>query len=66
MTNQTEQANGRLLQFFGEWKVQTGYGTFPLSAPLQSKPDTTANGQWVEATITHGIEKEYHFAREAV
>lgn len=62
----TETINGRLLQFFGEWKVQSGYGTFPLSKSLQAKPDVQSNGAWVSATVTQGEVTNYHFEDEAV
>lgn len=64
--NKSEVIQGRLLQFFGEWKVQSGYGTFPLSKELQGKPDVSSNGAWVEATIGHGAVIDYHFASEAI
>ncbi len=57
---------GRLLQFFGEWKVQSGYGTFPLAKTLQSKPDASNNGDWVEAKVIHGEVTDYHFASETI
>lgn len=66
MNNKVETMNGRLLQFYGEWKVQGGYGTFPLSKELQGKPDVSSNGAWVSATVDHGIVTDYHFEEEAV
>lgn len=66
MKNKTETINGRLLQFFGVWKVQSGYGTFELSKELQSKPATESNGAWVAATVQHGLVTDYHFEAETV
>jgi hypothetical protein len=59
-----EQISGRLLTFFGVWKVQSGYGTFPLSKELQTKPDPSAQAAWVSATVTRGEVTEYHFSEE--
>lgn len=64
--NKTESVNGRLMQFFGVWKVQSGYGTFPLDGPLQTKPDTSSNGAWVEAKVNRGVVTDYHFAEEKI
>lgn len=64
--NRVERCEGRLLQFFGVWKVQSGYGTFPLAAHLQSKPAVESNGAWVEATTEHGLVTDYHFAKEEI
>ncbi len=61
MTNKKETIKGRLLQFFNEWKVQSGYGTFPLTKSLQSKPTVSLNGSPVEAIILHGEVIDYHF-----
>ncbi len=57
---------GRLLQFFGEWKVQSGYGTFPLSKTLQAKPTVESNGAWVTAQVRAGQVEDYHFETEAL
>lgn len=62
----TENINGRLLQFFDVWKVQSGYGTFPLAADLQKKPATDSNGAWVSAVVEAGIVVSYHFSEEAI
>lgn len=61
-----ERIEGRLLQFFGEWKVQSGYGTFPLSKDLQSKPDVSSNGAWVSAVVDLGEVTDYHFEKEEI
>lgn len=66
MTNQTETISGRLLQFYGEWKVQSGYGTFPLKKELQAKPDVGSNGAWVSAEVLHGEVVGYHFEEVAL
>jgi len=66
MTNKTETISGRLLQFFGVWKIQTGYGTFPLAKELQGKLDVSANGEWCVATVRHGEVIGYHFAPENI
>lgn len=64
MTHKTETASGRLLTFFGEWKVQTGYGTFPLSQELQAKPDKDSQAAWVSCIVSHGVVVDYHFSPE--
>lgn len=64
MNNSSETIEGRLLQFFGEWKVQSSYGTFPLSKALQSKPDVASNGAWITATVSHGEVTDYGFSSE--
>lgn len=64
--NRQEPINGRLLQFFGEWKIQSGYGTFPLSKELQSKPDVSSNGAWVSGWVRHGIVEHFHFTSETI
>jgi hypothetical protein len=64
--NRTESVNGRLLQFYGEWKVQSGYGTFPLAKALQSKCTPEHNGAWVAGTVRAGIVEEFHFEPESV
>lgn len=66
MKQKPETINGRLLQFFGVWKVQSSYGTFPLSASLQSKPEASNNADWVSATVKLGEVTEYHFANEPI
>lgn len=66
MKTRPESINGRLLQFFGEWKVQTGYGTFKLSKDLQSKPDACSSGSWVSGIVALGEVVSYHFEDEAV
>jgi hypothetical protein len=64
--NKPEIVSGRLLQFYGVWKVQSGYGTFPLVESLQSKPDVSSNGSWVSATIERGVVSAYHFQEESL
>lgn len=66
MTNKIESINGRLLQYFGKWKVQSSYGTFELSEKLQSKPDVSSNGAWVAASVKLGEVVDYHFSDESV
>lgn len=66
MNNKTEKINGRLLQFFGVWKIQSGYGTFPLAKNLQTKPAPASNGAWCSATVHQGEVTEYHFEAETV
>ncbi len=61
-----ETVSGRLLTFFGVWKVQSGYGTFPLSKALQTKPDKSSEGAWVAATVQHGEVTNYHFENEGI
>ena len=62
MNNKSEKITGRLQLFAGEWKVASGYGTFPLAPALQATPDTaTANGAWVTATVRHGLVIGYGF-----
>jgi len=65
-TTRKENINGRLLQFYGVWKVQSGYGTFELAPALQSKPDVSSNGSWVSATVSGGFVTDYHFEEEVV
>ncbi len=66
MNNKIETVTGRLLQFFGEWKVQSGYGTFPLAKELQSKPDVASNGAMVNAAVDRGIVTSYGFTSETI
>jgi hypothetical protein len=56
-----EHVNGRLLQHSGKWKVQSGYGTFPLCEALQGKPDASSHGAWVSADVSLGQVVNYHF-----
>lgn len=64
--NRQEFINGRLLQFFGEWKVQSCYGTFPLSKELQDKCPVENSGVWVSGLVQHGIVTGFHFADETL
>lgn len=66
MNAKTESVNGRLLTFFGVWKVQSGYGTFPLAQTLQTKPDKASEGAWVSASVKQGEVVDYHFESESV
>mgnify|MGYP001413790169 CR=1 FL=1 len=64
--NIEESINGRLLQFFGVWKIQSGYGTFPLSLELQKTVDESSNGAWVAGWVKHGTVNQFHFENESL
>ncbi len=66
MNKKPENINGRLLQFFGKWKIQSQYGTFELSKELQGKPDVSSNGAWCAAMVTRGEVTAYHFEDEEI
>jgi len=66
MKKTPESINGRL-QFIGNWKVQSGYGAFPLCKDPQSLPSKECSeGVWVCATVAMGEVINYHFEDEQV
>lgn len=59
--NKPEQFNGNLIKKDAQWFVESGYGTFPLKASLQSKPAQDSEGASVTVTVQHQMVIDYNF-----
>ena len=61
-----ETVSGRLIMVFGNWVVQSSYGTFPIASHLKGKLQISNNGDWVSATVQCRHVTEYHFMPEPI
>jgi len=64
--SKTETITGYLLFQNNSWSVQSGYGTFPLSEELQSKPDAICAGARVSAKVEHKTVVRYNFVNDSI